>query len=152
LTRLEPTQVNAARETGLALRKAALERQRLEKPSASNAARSTALSLANLPAITAAQSLGKPGSHNDPASRPALGAGPQAKAVGPRLPALGGPGRASTRSATGPPVSAPLGSPRHANQPSTPAIVHSVPRSGAEAPNRSFTPQSFDRSGYRGLV
>ena len=68
------------------------------------------------------------------------------------MPDFGGPGRASTRSATSPPASAPLGSPRHANQPSTPATVHSVPRSGAEAPNRSFTPQSFDRSEYRGSV
>ena len=152
LTRLEPTQVSAARETGLAFRKAAVDRQRLETSSASQATRPTALSLANLPARAAVPSLGKLGSHTDPASRPALGAGPQAKAVGPRLPDFGGPGRASTRSATGPPASAPLGSPRHANQPSTPATVHSVPRSGAEAPNRSFTPQSFDRSEYRGSV
>src|SRR5262249_48740692 len=111
LTRLEPTQVNAARETGLAFRKVALERQRLEKPRAPQPARPTALSLANLPASTAAASLGKPGSHNDRASRPALGAGPQAKAVGTRPPDFGGPSRPSTRSATGPPTSSSSGSP-----------------------------------------
>src|SRR5262249_45774130 len=152
LTRLKPTQVSAARETGLAFRKAALDRQRLETPSGSRAARPTALSLTNLPASTGAPSLGKPGSHTDSASGPALGAGPRAKAVGPRPSDFGGRGRPSTPSAAAPPASSPPGSPRHTNQLSTPAIVHAVPRSGAEAPNRSFTPQSFDRSGYRGFV
>jgi hypothetical protein len=152
LTRLEPNQVSAAREIGLAFRNAALERQRLETPRASQAARPTALSVVNLPASVAAPSLGKPGSPTDPVSRPALGAGPQAKAVGPRPPDFGGPGRPSTRSATGPTASRQFGSPRHTNQLSTPATVHSGPRSGAEAPNRAFTPQSFDRSGYRGFV